>query len=153
MKRGTFPTILIFSIVVVAILATIVIIINFDSIVRPQDITLKEYIQTEAPYSNQNTPSPQKDYPVDIEDSFDKEKTGVYFYIIVGSFNNLTGAQKTAEELIKVSSEEIIVLPQTKEGIYRISCGKYSSRLGADSAIQNVRSKIRNDAWILEALD
>jgi hypothetical protein len=72
----------------------------------------------------------------------------VEYYVIVESTTNKDLARQKADKLKKVFRTEFIILPQTKEGIYRISDGKYSTMEEARSAIPGIRKKIRSDAWI-----
>lgn len=72
-----------------------------------------------------------------------------YYHIIIGSFSTLLQAQQNAEKLTNTLNIKIIVLPQSEEGYYRISCGKYFSREDADAAIDSVRKNFISNAWIL----
>ena len=84
----------------------------------------------------------------------DNPETDVYvkiqadYHIIVGSFDNLPQAQQKSKELLKYYNANIIVLPPTPEGFYRISYRKYSTREEAESAIKSIRTNIQSDAWI-----
>jgi hypothetical protein len=75
-------------------------------------------------------------------------KPGVEFYIIIESLRDQTVAQLKAEKLRKEFTTNIIVLPPTKEGNFRISYGKYSSLEEAKSMLKNARTNISRDAWI-----
>jgi hypothetical protein len=72
-----------------------------------------------------------------------------YCYIIIGSFRNIIQAKEKIEKTLSGFYANIIILPPTKEGNYRISSGKYSTREEAEAAIISVRKKIKPDAWIL----
>jgi cell division protein FtsN len=76
-------------------------------------------------------------------------KVQVDYYIIVGSFKNLEQAQQKADKLTNEFNTNIILLPATKEGYFRISCGKYSTLEKAEAAIKNIRTNINSNAWIL----
>jgi hypothetical protein len=76
----------------------------------------------------------------------DKEQTE--YYVIVESAPNKELARQKAEKLKKVFRTDFLILPPTKEGVYRISSGKYSTMEEAKSAIQGIRKNIRSDAWI-----
>lgn len=80
------------------------------------------------------------------------ELTGDY-YIIIGSFKTLSQAQEGADKIAKLYNEEIIVLPPTKEGNYRISYGRYPTPEEAALAIKNVREQVKSDAWIFKAAE
>ncbi|MBK8884357.1 MAG: SPOR domain-containing protein [Bacteroidales bacterium] len=75
----------------------------------------------------------------------------VYYYIIVESFKNLTTARQKADKLSRDFKTDFIVLPPTKEGLYRVSCGKYETLEEARATINSVRNKIRPDVWIFSA--
>jgi hypothetical protein len=77
------------------------------------------------------------------------EVTGDY-YIIIGSFKTLSQAQEGAAKIAKLYNADIIVLPPTKEGNYRISYGRYPTPEDAALAISNVREKVKSDAWIFK---
>lgn len=70
------------------------------------------------------------------------------YYIIVGTFRNLKLAQQKAGELMSEFNTNIIVLPPTKEGYYRISYGKYSSPEEVKSKIDSVKTNISSNAWM-----
>jgi hypothetical protein len=72
-----------------------------------------------------------------------------YYYIIIGSFRNIVQAKQKVEKSLSEFNTGIIILPPTKEGYYRISYGKYYSHEEAEAAIDNIRKKIKSDAWIL----
>ncbi len=76
------------------------------------------------------------------------DKTQVDYYIILGSFGDLVQARQKAEKLINDHNADIIVLPPTNEGNYRISYGKYSSLEEAKTMIKSIRATIKPDAWI-----
>lgn len=141
--RQLAPIIVIFFIVAAVF-------IIFYAISSPStDITLKDISPTMAQHKGTT------EEPASLETShFDSLKTdnGVReqfdYYIIVGSFRNLKQAQHAAEELLNDFKTNIIILPQTAEGLYRISNGKYSSLEEAKSKIKSIRTTIRSDAWI-----
>lgn len=72
-----------------------------------------------------------------------------YYYIIIGSFRNLMLAQQESEKLTGDLNANIIILPPTKESLYRISYGKYSTHEEAIATTKSVRKTIKSDAWIL----
>jgi len=76
------------------------------------------------------------------------EKTGIYYYIIVESFKNLSLAKQKAEKLKKDFKTDIYVLPPSKEGYYRISYGQYSTMDEARSAINGVKKNFGPNVWI-----
>ena len=70
-------------------------------------------------------------------------------YIIIASFGDLEHARLTAEAYTVKYQSEILVLPPTPNGNYRISYGSYSSSGEAIDALGTVRQAGFPDAWIL----
>ena len=79
------------------------------------------------------------------------DKGQIEYYIIIESIHDLTLAKKKAKTLKEKYNTDIIVLPPTAEGNFRLSYGKYSSPEEAKSVIRSVRMQIRPDAWIYSA--
>jgi hypothetical protein len=75
----------------------------------------------------------------------------VYYYLIVGSFTDMTQAQQMAEKYEDTFGTGILILPPTPEGYYRISCGRYLTGKEADAALVAVRQNHYPDAWVLAA--
>ncbi len=75
------------------------------------------------------------------------------YFIIIGSFRDQMVAKKKADELRKASRREVILLPPTKEGFYRISAGRYPTHEMARTKLDSVRSTIKSDAWIFSAVN
>jgi hypothetical protein len=113
----------------------------------PRDITLKD-IPIVAPLESQKEPAIQESAPIDSSEKDDDDKVQINHYIIIGSFGNLMQAQQYAEKIINDFNTNIIVLPPTTEGFYRISYAKYSTLEDAKSAIKSVRTNISSGAWI-----
>ena len=80
-----------------------------------------------------------------------KSDSGSEYYIIVESLKTLETATEKAEKLKKKFSTDFLVLPPTKEGYYRISCGKYATLEDARSKINIVKTSIRPDVWIFSS--
>ena len=70
-------------------------------------------------------------------------------YIIIASFGDLEHARLTAEAYTVKYQSEILVLPPTPNGNYRISYGSYSSSGEAIDALGTVRQAGFPDAWVL----
>jgi hypothetical protein len=113
-----------------------------------KDITLKDIPPGVAPNTNQKGPATTGTTLVKSPDTHGGNKVQIDYFIIVGSIRNLTQAQHKAEKLINEFNTNIIVLPPTTEGYYRISCGKYSTLEEAKSTIKSIRTNISSDAWI-----
>jgi cell division protein FtsN len=122
---------------------------------QPKDITLEDMIKYIPPTAAPNT-NPEESYSQETT-LIDSSKTDVDdtlqfdYYIVVESFKNLTLAQQKAEKLKTALNADIIVLPPTTEGYYRLSYGKYSTIEEARSIINSVRSKFKSDVWIYTA--
>jgi hypothetical protein len=119
---------------------------------QPRDVTLKDILRVNPPLADTQI---SREEPVKSElTPIDSIKTAVDdtvltdYYIIVGSARDPGIAQQKAEKLKNDSNIHIIVLPLSREGIYRISYGKYSTLETARSAMENIRRNIRSDAWI-----
>jgi len=101
-----------------------------------------------TPDTSQKEPATQEITLIDNSGTEGDFKIQAGYHIIVGSFDNLTRAQQKAKELLKYFNANIIVLPPTPEGFYRISYRKYSTVEEAESAIKSIRTNISSDAWI-----
>lgn len=117
-----------------------------------REVSLKDLEPAIVGYTDSTQPSLQEEVtgsnlvPVDEND----KETG-NFYIIVGSFKESVAAQDKAEKLKNSLQGEFILLPPSKEGYFRISFGKYSTREEAESTIDKVRHSIDRGAWIYSA--
>jgi hypothetical protein len=99
--------------------------------------------------------------PVSADNSFDEHQAKpaaliegnslIEYYIIIESVGNYVKAEEKAEKLKMLYNADIIVLPPTAEGRFRLSYGKYSSSEEAKSVIKSVRTKICPDAWMYSA--
>jgi len=75
------------------------------------------------------------------------DKEGGY-YLIVASFSDLDQARQAAEKYKNDFEAEMIVLPPTPQGYYRVSYGRYATPEEASSTLPAVREKVSSDAWI-----
>ena len=116
----------------------------------PRDITIKDITQVSRPNSSQEKFASPEVITTDRAEEKVNEEVKSGYYIIVGSFNNLPQAQQEVEGLNKYPNLNVAILPLTKEGNYRISCGKYASIEEAKSQIENIKTNIKFDAWILK---
>jgi hypothetical protein len=159
-KRLSTIILLIFLVFTVAVL----IIINLP----PRVVTLQDLLKNNPPLPNANiyqdvggnrdsnqaattVPSATdtlRSIPVSKTESTTTDKPQVEYYVIVESATNQDLARQKAGKLKNLFGTEFIILPPTREGIYRISCGKYSTMEEARSVIPDIRKKIRGDAWI-----
>jgi cell division protein FtsN len=135
-----------------AIIALFIIAIVYLFTQPPSDITLKDITPAVAPYANPKESAKEETTLIDslktsVTEGNDKIKAD--YYIIVGSFKNLTQAEQKAEKLTHDLNSNITVLPATMDGYYRISCGKYSTLEEAKSTINRIRTNISPAAWIL----
>jgi len=118
----------------------------------PGDLTLKEMLKVNPPppdaLSNTEQQVRVDSILPDTEKTIPAEKPGITYYIIVESATNQDLATKKTEKLKNTFRADFIILPPTKEGLFRISDGKYSTLEEANSALQHIRKTIRSDAWI-----
>jgi hypothetical protein len=145
--------------------------LSLDTIFKPREITPNELslntVQVTAPKepskvdisvvdslnkpSKNTNNSTQKagNVVANISQTDDANKVKVDYYIIVGSFRNQIQARQRAEKVKKDFDANVILLPPTIEGNYRISFGRYSSLEEAKNAIIHVRKNLNSDAWVL----
>ena len=71
-------------------------------------------------------------------------------YIIVGSFTDLSEAQRQAEKYKTDYGAVILILPPSARGYYRISLGRYDTGEKAEAALLSARNDHFPDAWILK---
>lgn len=70
------------------------------------------------------------------------------YYLIVASFSDIGQAQRMAEKYSSDYNADIIILPPTTQGFYRISYGRYSTPEEAGATLPTVRKTVNSDAWI-----
>ena len=143
MRRSDFKNAAIFTAVVLAIAAAFLIIT-----LPPRRITLKDVPPAGAPKISPKETVKQENTPADSQQTYVSEKVQPGFYIVVGSFKSVAQAQQNAAELKNKFNANIIVLPPTPQGLYRISYGIYSTREEAESAIAGIRKNIGPDVWV-----
>jgi len=143
MRRSDFKNAAIFTAVVLAIAAAFLIIT-----LPPRRITLKDVPPAGAPKISPKETVKQENTPSDSQQTYISEKVQPGFYIVVGSFKSVAQAQQNAAELKNKFNANIIVLPPTPQGLYRISYGIYSTREEAESAIADIRKNIGPDVWV-----
>ena len=134
----------------------------------PKDITLKDMIKYNPPALSELTstndtlhntrknirPDSLIDNSREIADApagetRDNEYTSAgLFYIIIESSTNREQSVKDAEKLKKELRADIFVLPPSKEGVYRISYGKYTTIEEARTSLNKIRSLSVANAWI-----
>ena len=112
----------------------------------PKPHTIKDLHPAIIPNIRPEEPS-AKDLITDTKGDID-DKVQVYYYIIVESVKGELHAKQNAAKLKSDFNSDFIVLPPTSAGLYRISCGKYTSLEKAKSSINNVSRNVRSDAWI-----
>jgi hypothetical protein len=118
------------------------------TMLAPEDITM---INIPPSVSTHTISKDTATFENTLSDSLEKDgddEVQVSYYIIVGSFRNITLAQQKAETFRNDLNKNIIVLPPTKEGYCRISYGKYSTIEEAKYTIKSLRKDISSDAWI-----
>lgn len=121
---------------------------SFDAILF-SDVTLKDLNPSVVPYRNHEDSDSQIANKIDSAETITVSSSHTNYYIIIGSFNDLQQAQQKAKELKNNSETDIIVLPPTSEGYYRISYGKYSTLGEVKSTLRVIRKEVKSDAWIL----
>lgn len=114
-----------------------------------REVSIKDLQPSIAGYADSNLPALQEEVTGNNQVAVDtNNKETDSFYIIVGSFKESDAAQDKAEKLKSTLQGEFILLPPSKEGYFRISFGKYSTREEAESTINTVRQSIDRGAWI-----
>jgi len=122
--------------------------ITLNDILPTREFTLKELSSEVAQPANPKEPAMGELASIDSSEKDDNNEVQFNYYIIVGSFRNLVQAQQKAENLTNNFNANFLILPPTKEGNYRISCGKYSTLEEAKATIKSIRTNINPDAWI-----
>jgi len=118
-----------------------------NDIFQREKHTIKELAPAVIPQKNIKEPAIQQTTLADSSET-GGNKVQADYYIIIGSFRNLMQAEQKAERLKNDSNTDIIVLPPTTEGNYRISYGKYSSLEEAKTKIKSIKKNINPEAWI-----
>jgi cell division protein FtsN len=131
-------------IITVLFLFAVAYVINYSN----QEFTLKDITSTSTPNTNAKEPATKEITLSDSTKTNSVDKVQIDYYIIVGSFSNLMLAQQKAEKSKNDFNNNIIILPLSKEGYYRVSIGKYSSLEEAKSAIKSLRAGTSSNAWI-----
>lgn len=72
-----------------------------------------------------------------------------YNYIIVASFTDLDQANRMAEEYTGILQADMLVLPATTNGYYRVSYGRYTTTAEALTALQTLKDNNFPDAWLI----
>jgi len=118
-----------------------------NDIFQREKHTIKELTPAVIPQKNIKETAIQETTFADSSET-DGNKVQADYYIIISSFKNLMQAEQKAERLKNDFDTDIIVLPPTAEGNYRISYGKYSSLEEAKTKIKSIRKNLNPDAWI-----
>ena len=126
--------------------------IPLGNILLSREITLKDLEPTYTRHTNLQDSAIRDINLIDTPEKVGDDKVHAKYYIIVGSFKSLIQSQEKAEKIRNDLQTDIIVLPVTKEGYFRISVGEYSSFEEAKSRIESIRIKINSDAWILSPI-
>ena len=117
---------------------------------RPlEDISIKDLPMSSAPVEISPEPVMQQNTPDHPQEAEVEKEAEVEYHIILESLRNLEQAQQRAEKLKNDLNADIIVLPPTKEGYYRISYGKYTTIEEARSVSKSLKTTISKDVWIL----
>ena len=115
----------------------------------PGNIPLKEHNSDLPQQTDQAEPSIRTSIPFDSSKTEGYHKVQASYYIIVGSYKNIMQAQQRADKIKIDFNTNTIILPATKEGYFRISCGKCSTLEQANAQINSIRTNINSEAWIL----
>ena len=104
------------------------------------------------PVPGKSLPESDDSYNISIKGSSPEEADkNSYSYLIIASFNDHDQARKAADVFSARYNADIIVLPPSSSGYYRISYGKYSSMQEAQDAIESVKQNGFPDAWIFSS--
>jgi len=118
-----------------------------NDIFQREKHTIKELTPAVIPQKNIKETATQETTLADSSET-GGNKVQADYYIIIGSFKNLMQAEQKAERLKNDFDTDIIVLPPTTEGNYRISYGKYFSLEEAKTKLKSIKKNINPDAWI-----
>ena len=114
----------------------------------PEDVSLNDIEQAPPRLQSQNDSAPAGTKSMEKAAGSDSAD----YYIIVGSFRNPEQAGLRAREIMKISSDTVILLPATSEGNIRISFGTYKTMEEARTNLEKIREDIASGAWILTVL-
>ena len=126
--------------------------IPLEKILLSREITLKDLEPTYTRHTKLQDSAIRDINLIDTPEKVGDDKVHAKYYIIVGSFKSLIQSQKKAEKIRNDLKIDIIVLPVTKEGYFRISFGEYSTLEEAKSRIDSIRININSDAWIFSSI-
>lgn len=143
MRRSDFKNAAIFTAVVLVIAAAFLIFT-----LPPRRIMLKNGPPAVAPQTIPKEPVKQESTLTESPQKYVSEKVPSGYYVIVGSFKSLIQAQQNAAEIANKFNSNIIMLPPTPQGLYRISYGKYNTREEAESSIAGIRTNFGSGVWI-----
>lgn len=74
-----------------------------------------------------------------------------HFYIVIAGFSNQANAYKKARETKKLGLDNVKVIPPfDAKNLYRVAVGGYASRSEADSKLEEIKSVLGVEAWILK---
>lgn len=140
-----------FSMKYIAILVFLFFIIAaFYVCTRPlEDISIKDLPMNSTPVEISPEPVDRQNTLVNNPEDAVDEAVQFEYYIILESLKNPVQAQQRADKFKNDLNANIIVLPPSKEGYYRISYGKYTSIEEARSASQRLKTTISKDVWVL----
>lgn len=101
-------------------------------------------VNTHSEYRNYIPSATGNDSSLPVDDNEVK-----YNYLIVASFTDIDQANRMAEEFSGKLQEDMLVLPATTNGFYRVSYGRYSTTDEALAALETLKGSNFPDAWLL----
>ena len=117
---------------------------------RPlEDISINDLPMNTVLVESSVEPAAQQITPDDSTEERGAKQAETEYYLIIESFKNLTQAQQRAEKFRNDFKTNVIVLPRSKEGYFRISYGKYSSIEEARAAQISLKTNFSHDVWVL----
>ncbi len=73
------------------------------------------------------------------------------FYVVIAGFGNRANAYKKVRETKKLGLDNVKIIPPfDAKNLYRVAVGGYNSRPEADSKLEEIKSVLGIDAWILK---
>ena len=118
----------------------------------------KKTVQSDSPYLTEATPvteiSVSSGAPITVRTEavkpIDETDRTVYgYYVIIGSFRNLSGARQEKVDLEKKGFTPVIL--ENENGLFRISVGGYNEENVARAKIAGIRAvyEEHRDVWLL----
>ena len=110
----------------------------------------KKTAQSDSPYLTEENSRTEIVVRTEAVKPIDETDRTVYrYYVIIGSFRNISGARQEKATLEKKGFTPVIL--ENEDGLYRISAGGYNEENAARAKISGIRAAYEEhrDVWLL----